>query len=237
MKTFITQLFLIFTIFGYSQPLPITYKIIGSLTTYEWKNKDVITFTSRLKIDADGAPKAYHKDDSKALDYLANAGKQGNWWALVTDNEKPDGNPLIQKDTDPASGYYISTTSLQDITKKYSDPNRYVNSETIPFIALPPSFSKDFSTGDIALVVNKKNNKSCFAIFADIGPKNQIGEGSIFLAKQLGINSNPKNGGASSAILYILIKNSGKKKVLTNKEIQDIGKQKLPQKDIDDIMK
>jgi hypothetical protein len=188
-------------------------------------------------IDADGSPRAYHQDNKKALDYLANAGHTGNWWALATDNRKKNGIPIIQQSNSPAPGYYVSMTSLQDNTKKYEDPNRYVNSETIPYIAIPPNFSPDFKRGDIALVVNMQNNKRCFAIFADTGPSNKIGEGSIYLAEQLGINSNPKNGGTSSGIVFILIKNSGQHQVLTKEVIESIGKKRLSEKDIMELLK
>jgi hypothetical protein len=86
-------------------------------------------------------------------------------------------------------------------------------------------------------VVNKLNNKRCFAIFADTGPANKIGEGSIFLAQQLGIKSNPKNGGTQSGIVYILLKNSGNGTVLTNNEIQAIGKTKITESDITEFLK
>lgn len=211
------------------------YKTINGQQVYTIETKNVFFITSKFNIDADGAPKAYNKVDNIALDYLANAGKPGNWWALVTDNNKKSGKPITQTKNDPAPGFFVSTTSLGDNTKNYKDPNRYVNSETIPYIVLPAKLSKDFKLGDIALVVNKKNNKRCFAIFADIG---EIGEGSIYLAKQLEINSNPKNGGTEAKeIVYILLKNSGKGKVLTIQEIEEIGKTKLTDKDIVEMLK
>jgi len=219
------------------QSVKTIYKTIGDKTVYSIESKNVFMVTSGLMIDADGSPKAYHQDNSKALDYLANAGKPGNWWALVTDNQKSNGNPIIQTANDPAPGYYISTTSLQDNTKKADDPNRYVNSETVPYIVLPSKFSNDFKLGDIALVINKKNNKKCFAIFADTGPANKIGEGSVCLAEQLGVAGNPKKGGTNADIVYILIKNSGKKKVLTKEEIEETGKSKLTDEDIIELLK
>ena len=213
------------------------YKTIDGKTVYDVESKNVFIVTSGLMIDADGSPHAYHQDNSKALDWLANAGKTGNWWALVTDNRKKDGNPVIQSSTDPAPGYYVSTTSLQDNSKSAENPERYINSETIPYIVLPSKFSKDFKLGDIALVVNKKNNKRCFAIFADTGPANKIGEGSIFLAEQLGIKSNPKKGGTDAGIVYILIKKSGKNKVLTKEEIDATGNSKLKNEDVIELLK
>ncbi len=38
---------------------------------------------------------------------------------------------------------------------------------------------------------------------------NHIGEGSMKLAQNLGVNSNPKHGGINSNIVYILFTNSG----------------------------
>jgi hypothetical protein len=215
----------------------VLYKTIDGKIIYHIEDKKVFLVNSGFMIDADGSPKAYHKDSKIALDYLANAGKPGNWWAIVTDTRKSNGTPIEQTAMDPAPGYYVSMTSLQDGSKKDSDPNRYVNSETIPYIAIPPKFSKDFRLGDIALVVNKLNNKRCFAIFADTGPGNKIGEGSIFLAQQLGLKSNPKNGGTQSGIVYILLKNSGKGTILTNTEIQAIGKTKITESDITELLK
>ena len=74
-------------------------------------------YESGLMIDADGAYHAYHPDNKSGRDYLGNAGRPGNWWALVTDNGKPSGNPVIQSKSDPAPGFYVTSTTLQDSTK------------------------------------------------------------------------------------------------------------------------
>jgi hypothetical protein len=102
---------------------------------------------------------------------------------------------------------------------------------------IPPNFSAEFKLGDIALVVNRKNNKRCYAIVADIGPRNSIGEGSIALAKQLGINADPKRGGVNNNIVYILFKKSGTGKVLASEEIERIGKTLLTDAEIKEILK
>ena len=216
----------------HAQPSKTLYKTIGGKPVYDVPEMKVYMITAGMMIDADGSPKAYHKENHKALDYLANAGKPGNWWAIVTDNKKRTGQPVIQSATDPAPGYYISMTSLQDGAKAYTDPLRYVNSEAIPYIAIPPSFATDFKLGDIALVINTKNNKSAYAIVADIGPGNAFGEASIYLAGLLGIKNNPKNGGAASGIKYILIKNSGNRKVMTAEEINRVGGEKFPMQNV-----
>jgi hypothetical protein len=217
----IAMILLVFVVNG-QQPGTV-YKIIDKKTVYDLQSKGVYMVSSGFMVDADGSPRAYNPQNT-GIDYLGNAGRPGNWWGLAVDKE---GKPYIQKLDDPAPGYYISTTSLQDGTKKVNNPTRYVNSETISYVAIPKGFASDFTKGDIALVVNKKNNKRCFAIFADVGPAKKIGEGSIFLAEQLGIISSPKKGGATKDIIYILIKKSGKGKMLTNEEIDALGKAKL----------
>jgi hypothetical protein len=171
--------------------------------------KDVLSFTAGLSIDADGAPHAYHESDDKGLDYLANAGKQGNYWALVTDTGKPDGAPVKQTSTDPAPGYFISMTSLEDKSRLARDPARFVDSERVVYIALPKkAASWGAHLGDVALVT--ANGKRAAAVFADVGGDSHVGEGSIALADALGIPSSPKKGGAKDGVTYRVFMGSGK---------------------------
>ena len=164
------------------------YKGVNSSGSY-------IKYTAKMSIDADGSPHAYHPNDI-GLDYLANAGNRGNWWGLATN---ASGNPYIQGENDPAPGYYVSTTSLTNSGYSNSDPRRYVDSETVAYIAIPPQLQNHgVKLGADVLVTNTNNGKTSKAIVADIGPKNEIGEGSIKLADNLGIPSNPKNGGIGS---------------------------------------
>jgi hypothetical protein len=161
----------------------------------------VFFFRAGMMVDADGSPRAYHQDNSKGLDFLGNAGVDGNWWALVTDNEE---NPIVQGAGAPAPGFYISMTSLVDPSKRQNDPKRYVDAETIPYFVLPGNQKFSANLGDFGFVVNPSNGKSCGCIFADTGPEGKIGEGSIALAKKLGINSNPKGGGVEDGLAYIV---------------------------------
>src|SRR5436190_13096602 len=102
-------------------------------------------YQSGMEIDADGAYHAYHPDGKSGLDYLDNAGRPGNWWALATNN---DGRPVIQSDTDPAPGFYVSTTSLQDPNCDKKDPRCYVNAEAVNFIVLPNRLGLGAKLGD-----------------------------------------------------------------------------------------
>ena len=179
----------------------------------------VISWTSGLAIDADGSPRAYHPTSAWGLDALANAGKPGNWWGILTENGKPDGEPVIQGKYDPAPGFYVSTTSLCDTTNRdlnWSSPRKFVDSETIPYVVLPSSLPFRLPTtapaalkvGDFAVVVNLANGKRCAAICADIGPADQIGEGSIALAQALGVNADARKGGCDDNILFCLFAGS-----------------------------
>jgi hypothetical protein len=191
---------------------------VGGKSVYKLNDKSAVFYRADLEVDADGSPKAYHPTNNKiALDYKAN----GYPWAIVFVGKKP----YIQGPNDPAPGFYVSKTSLEDIAKKATDPGRYVNSEEIPYIVLPPAVMKKASIkkGDLAVVINKGNGKSSYAIFADVGPKSKIGEGSIALAKALGINKNPKTGGPHADVIYLVFPGSGDGKPKPIDEINSKG--------------
>jgi hypothetical protein len=161
-----------------------------------------IFFYAGLHIDADGSPRAYHPEKGKGLDYLANAGSPGNWWGIAVD---PQGKPYIQGPDDPAPGYYISTTALVNSQYAVNDPRRYIDSETVPFIVLPSNFPAKIKLGTKCRVTDVQRNVSVEAIYADRGPRFQLGEGSIALAKALGINPDPKKGGTERKLLYEIL--------------------------------
>src|SRR5580765_76803 len=181
-------------------------------------------FISGMTIDADGAPNAYHPDDF-GLDAVANAGAPGNWNGIVTDQ---DGMTLIQQETDPFPGYYISCTSLFDDTKMFSDPTTYVDSSRIPYVALPQDLAdrEGMQLGDFAFTMNLENGKSSYAIYADVG---KVGEGSIALADALGVSSDARHGGQAGGILYLLFPRSGDQRPRTISEIRIEGEKLLSQ--------
>ncbi|MGC2473669.1 MAG: glycoside hydrolase family 75 protein [Candidatus Sulfotelmatobacter sp.] len=185
-----------------------------------WRLQDsrAVFFVSGMTIDADGAPNAYDPDDT-GLDELVNAGTPTHWDGIVTDR---DGNPLIQQESDPFPGYYISCTSLSDKTKKFTDPTGYVDASKIPYVAVPQDVADRGGArlGDFAVVINLRNGKSSFAIYADIGT---LGEGSVALADALGIRSDARHGGEHGGILYLLFPGSGNLQPRTIGEIQSEG--------------
>ncbi|NDY55189.1 hypothetical protein G3N56_00320 [Desulfovibrio sulfodismutans] len=185
--------------------MKIFFQRIGSSSIYQTKKHgSVYIFKSGMNIDADGAFTAYHPLPGKGLDHLGNAGRPGNWWGIVTHNTKRSGKPVLQDATDPAPGYYVSGTSLQDATKENNDPTRYVNSEAIPFFVLPGDSRIPATMGDFGYVVNMDTAMSSGCIFADVGPDNKIGEGSIALARAVGIPSDPRGEGTTDQMIYVV---------------------------------
>jgi len=183
-----------------------------------WRMPDssAFFFEDGMTIDADGAPNAYNPDNT-GLDDLANAGSPGHWGALAVDH---DGMPFIQGLDDPFPGYYVSTTSLSDRSKKPSDPTKYVDASKIPFIVLPREVTVQTGArlGDFAVVLNVRNGKTSNAIFADVGT---MGEGSVALADNLGLWSNAREGGTRRGIFYLVFTGSGNGKPRSNDEINE----------------
>lgn len=165
------------------------------------RSDGVIEFWGGMQINADGSPHAY-APNGKGLDYLANAGKPGNWWGIATDAR---GRPYIQGSSDPAPGFYVSTTSLQNSAFAESDPRRYVDSEKVPFIVLPSNFPVKVKLGTRCCVTDVQKGVGAYAIYADVGPRFQLGEGSIALAKALGINADPMKGGTERKLKYEIL--------------------------------
>lgn len=189
--------------------------------------KNLLLYEGGLEIDSDGSPRSYGPNNS-GLDFTANAGAPGNWYGIATDQL---GQPIIQGANDPYPGFYVSTTSLQDHSKQHSDPNRYVNSETIPYISVASDLIKRFGVmmGDIAAIYYRSSAQLVFAIVADAGPHSKYGEGSIFLANALKIDSSPRRGGCSDGVITIIFLNSHSSWPLENTIIDEIGNSLLNQ--------
>jgi hypothetical protein len=157
-----------------------------------------VHFTADMDIDADGSPHAYNPHDT-GLDALACAGHPGNWWGVVTDRH---GVPVVQGPMDPAPGYYISPTAYQRAGFADNDTRKYLDAETIPFIVIEGFIRKrckGIALGCRARVTYM--GVSVEAMVGDIGPLYKIGEGSIALARALGINSSPRSGGIGAHIV------------------------------------
>ncbi len=95
--------------------------------------------------------------------------------------------------------------------KDIANPKRYIDARNVPYIALPKDFAERFGIvlGDVAVVMNEANGRSAFAVFADVGPRGRIGEGSIALARELGVPPDPRHGQAFDQITYLIFPASG----------------------------
>lgn len=193
-----------------------------------WKFTDSVLFYRRpsVSMDLDGAPNAYHAASpadpsgkkAGALDNLLNA--TSNYKALQTAAKKDnapinwdkanwvgvvkgaDGTPVVQSEG-KTKGFYVSATSLQDDTYPPTDPRRYVDAGTIPYVVLNPVIEKTTAAGlgDFAAVVlNQRDPKVAFGIVADVGPTHKLGECSKALLSDLGF----KGGTENKDFIYIL---------------------------------
>jgi hypothetical protein len=183
-----------------------------------------VVFEAGMAIDADGAPNAYAPKD-RGLDHIANARHHRHWVGVATDRH---GKPLVQK-KGRYRGYYVSTTSLHESAiRNYANPAKYVDATKVPYIVLPPEVADRFgiTLGDLAVVINQRSEQPffAFAIYADVGPRQKIGEGSIALAEVLEVPSNPRNGGTDGGVLYVVFPGSGlgPGKLRTLEEINDL---------------
>ncbi|HKH45251.1 MAG TPA: glycoside hydrolase family 75 protein [Thermoanaerobaculia bacterium] len=168
---------------------------------------------NRISIDADGAPNAY-APGNRGIDDLRNAGFPNGAWRsiLVVDPQHPD-RPFVQPDGETA-GFFISMTTLQDLTLPVTDVHRYVDATRIPYLVFPGAFwalpgTGDF--GDLTVARHIQSGKESSAVVADKGPRNaSLGEISIRLAENLGgRNVSPRHGtDLQGPFLYVVFPKS-----------------------------
>ncbi len=213
------------------EPVTVETRRIGGLIAERiYGEPQTVEFQAGMMIDADGALRAYHPDDASGLDALEHAGEPGNWWGIVTSDGTPSGGALVQAEGDPAPGFHVSQTSLEDSEKQATDPQRYVDAVAVPYVALQERFVTELgcNLGDFAFVTREAldgSQRASAAIFADVAaPERPVGEGSIALAKRLGIPSSPRHGGTFRAsVRYVLFCGSGNGRPRTVAEIDAEG--------------
>lgn len=158
--------------------------------------------TKLLALDLDGSRHAYHPNN-EGLDDNLNGGinKQeamqnkfaltGNRGYGIAKKKSTDGKFYIGYLQD--NGFFISQTTPYYKNKPESDPGRYADAETIPYIAYSPGWkSRGIKKGDIAWVVNTTNGKACAAIFADYRGNDREVEISLALADSLSIKTSTR---------------------------------------------
>ena len=122
------------------------------------------------------------------------------------------------ENTDP---WYQNQTSFETSAGKsfQADKTHYF------VIPLPSSrfnySSSGIKPGSVAAIIY--HSKVVYAVFADEGPNNIIGEASYATAKALGIDSNPETGGVDSGVTYIVFPGSVPSPVESNSAIDSKG--------------
>lgn len=183
-------------------------------------SQDALVFEAGLAVDADGGRHAY-RDDDKGLDTIKNAcpaDRSRSCYGIV---ERAPGDRVRQ--APPNEAYFVSQTSLGDPSKPRTDPDRYVDSEAVAYLALPLRSLVAMAAahgvphlplrlGDLAFVRSRKTGQAAYAIFADVGPAGRIGEGSIALAEALQLPSNPRHGGVTSGVQVVVLLGSGNRR-------------------------
>jgi Fungal chitosanase of glycosyl hydrolase group 75 len=174
--------------------------------------------TSIKAVDADGAPNAYHPDDT-GLDALANAGyPHTNWWkdVLVPDPANP--SRAFEQPSGDFEGFFVAMTSLRGPGGNQQDPATYVDATRFPYVVIPSGFEKipnAAKPGDVGFATHLGSGMTTTFIVADTGGGSaaKLGECSIALWVSLGgQNPNPRNGSGvpSGRIQYILFPGSRK---------------------------
>ena len=122
------------------------------------------------------------------------------------------------ENTDP---WYQNQTSFE------TSKGKPFQADKTHFFVIPlPSSRFNYSSsgikpGSVAAIIYK--NKVVYAVFADEGPNNIIGEASYATAKALGINPDPENGGVDSGVTYIVFPGKVPSPVESNSAIDSKG--------------
>jgi hypothetical protein len=122
----------------------------------------------------------------------------------------------------------------EDADPWYQDQTSFETSKGRPFqadsthyfvIPLPSSrfsySSNGIRPGSVAAIIY--NNKVVYAVFADEGPSNIIGEASYATARALGINPDPESGGVDSGVTYIVFPGKVPSPIESNSAIDSAG--------------
>jgi peptidoglycan hydrolase-like protein with peptidoglycan-binding domain len=177
---------------GFVEPLPspgesaetVVVRTIAGVQLFKLAGGLAVFFTSRLHIDADGCPQAYGPENSGIEDNRNAQRSDGSFSpdVIVLDG---NGHAVRQGPHDPAPGFFISMTALSNPDRQDRDPRKWVNALTVPYIVLPSGGAGGAQAGDAALVIDRQTGTQVKAIVGDIGPRDETGEGSMFLAGRI----------------------------------------------------
>jgi hypothetical protein len=178
----------------------------------------LVFLSSVMQKDLDGGRHTYHpptqgnqggKGKSLGQDDVRNATSTpkknisaSTTYVGVVTSDKKKHLPVLRGD-----GFYTSTTSLQYVGYEAMDPDRYVDAETIPYLAVNGGL---YETGRVDLgdyftaVEFGKSSKAAHGILADVSPHHSKGECSVALLEDLGHS----HGVEGSSFMYIIFPRS-----------------------------
>lgn len=168
-----------------------------------------VTFTADADIDADGADgqngaRAAYREDDKGSEALANGG-MGTRHGEVVGVEDWFRDIVVVEDDKPKifpGGIIVSKTAYHIRGEQDDTPERYVDSETVPYVVVPPVIiqkTQGAVRGCFARVTYKGKSVDCMV--GDVGPRRKIGEISIAAARAVGMPASPRSGGEENKIV------------------------------------
>jgi len=106
--------------------------------------------------------------------------------------------PMVQPETSPYKGYYISTTSIYtDASLSDQDPAKYVNAADVPYAVKANLWDavaingRKVALGDYGLAIRNDTGSFSGFLFGDSGTPNRVGECSLNLYNSLTSAGNP----------------------------------------------
>ncbi|MFK0156465.1 glycoside hydrolase family 75 protein [Streptomyces sp. NPDC090499] len=161
----------------------------------------------------------YRSDANKAATVPVCGTRQAVFWKADLDIDC-DGQRTAHcnRSADPA---FTAATAYQQSN------GRQLNAEKLPYVVVPgPSRrwnhrKSGVRGGAVAAVIYK--GRVQYAVVGDTGPRDIIGEASYATAKALGVNPDPRVGGAPSGVTYIVFRHSAVKPIENRAEAEAEG--------------
>lgn len=146
----------------------------------------------------------YRSDDGRPADIPVCGTRDAVFWKADLDIDC-DGRPTARcnRRTDPL---------FSDATAFPQSDGRALSAERLPYIVVPaPSRvwnhrAHGVGGGSVAAVVH--GGRVQYAVVGDIGPRGVIGEASYATARGLGIAADPRHGGTSEDVTYIVFRDA-----------------------------
>src|SRR2546423_7587184 len=192
---------------------------IGAIPAFAATGPSASTLLNKVKTCSSPSAGKYATDDGESSTVSICKSGSAYFWKADMDIDC-DGvtTSHCNHNTDP---WYQNQTSFETSKGKpfQSDSTHYY---VIPLPSSRFSYkSAGIKPGSVAAIIYK--SKVVYAVFADEGPNNIIGEASYATAKALGIDPNPATGGVDSGVTYIVFPGKVPSTVESNSSIDSTG--------------